>query len=569
MTSRLRPLKRRDISAHALDSLDPVIANVLAARGVSTLDALATDLSRLAPVSGLLGIDDAVALLSTHRDGHVLIVGDFDADGATSTALMWRCLKRLGFRSVASLVPNRFDFGYGLSAPLVEVALREQPTLIVTVDNGISSVAGVAEARAAGVDVLVTDHHLPPATMPAANVIVNPNLPDDTYPSKHLAGVGVAFCIMAALARALSKGDPEISRMPAEYLDLVALGTVADVVPLDQNNRILVAAGLARIRAGQCVPGITALLEVAGRDCRRIVATDLGFAAGPRLNAAGRLDDMAVGIRCLMAEDAGTARKLAGTLDKINKDRREIESEMQAEADNIVRALDDDDETSLPSCLCLYEPHWHQGVVGLVASRVKERTGRPTFAFAAESDGLIKGSGRSVNGVHLRDLLAAIDQQMPGAIAKFGGHAMAAGLTMQVTAFDAFARNANDALALLFPDADFNPALLTDGALSAAHWTIEFAQQLKMLVPWGQRFPEPIFDGIFTVRGVRVVGEDHLKLTVASDSMAIDAIAFRQVREPLPVPGEQVELCYRLDVNHWQGRTSLQLLVEQWRVVSS
>ncbi|MFK8052726.1 MAG: single-stranded-DNA-specific exonuclease RecJ [Woeseiaceae bacterium] len=565
--NQLRDLVERPTTPHELTDVDPVVAKILAARGVKTRTEMDISLARLAPVSQMANIDRAVELLIQHRDGRVLIVGDFDADGATSTALMWRCLERLGFSNIDSLVPNRFDFGYGLSPPLVEVAKANMPTLIVTVDNGISSVDGVATARQYGIDVLITDHHLPPDVMPDANVILNPNQPDDPYPSKHLAGVGVAFCLMAALARKLAKNDPGIAKIPADYLDLVALGTVADVVPLDQNNRILVEAGLQRIRAGRCSPGITALLNVAGRDPARIVATDLGFAVGPRLNAAGRLEDMSVGIRCLMAETMTEANAAAVELDRINRERRTIQSDMQRDASAALETIMQDQVPGLPDCLSMYQPHWHQGVVGLIASGIKERTGRPAFAFAHEDSGLLKGSGRSIPGVHLRDLLAEVDRQLPGAIEKFGGHAMAAGLTLVADQFEAFSAAAERAMAQLFPAADFLPVIMTDGALPADCFDIEFANRLRTIMPWGQRFPEPAFMGDFDVSDVRIVGEKHLKMQVQVDGQTVDAIAFGQVRDPLPERGSQISLCYRLDVNVWRGVSRLQLVVEQWRVV--
>lgn len=564
-----RELRRRARPDIMLEGVDPVLAGILTARGIRDASEVDHRLARLAPVSALAQIDAAVALLCEHRHGTIIIVGDFDADGATSTALMWRCLKRLGFSSVDSLVPNRFDYGYGLSPEIVEVAAAARPSLIVTVDNGISSVAGVARARELGIDVLVTDHHLPPEQLPVANCIVNPNQPGDDYPSKHLAGVGVVFCLMAALARRLSDGDPAIARLPADYLDLVALGTVADVVALDQNNRILVAAGLARIRAGRALPGIDALLRVASRDASRLVAADLGFALGPRLNAAGRLEDMSIGIRCLMSDDPDEALALAGELDAINRERREIESDMQRDAEQALAAIRQPATQDLPPCVCLYEPHWHQGVVGLIASRIKEQVQRPVFAFATESEHRLKGSGRSIVGVHLRDLLADIDQRLPGAIIKFGGHAMAAGLTLEQAAFDEFSQAAAESMQRLFADADFSPALMTDGELPPGCFSLEFATLLRRDGVWGQQFPEPLFEGRFSVIEARIVGERHLKLRLDSSRGVIDAIAFGQVREPLPSAGEHLQLAYRLDVNEWRSRQSLQLIVEQWQVVES
>ncbi|MEM7611725.1 MAG: single-stranded-DNA-specific exonuclease RecJ [Pseudomonadota bacterium] len=565
---RPRGLVARDVPPHDLHDIDPVLARVLAARGVKNSQQLDMSLKRLAPVGLLANIDAAVDLLLLHQASHIVIVGDFDADGATSTALMLRCLARLGFGSVESLVPNRFDYGYGLSPEIVDVAAKDSPSLIVTVDNGISSHAGVDRANELGIDVLVTDHHLPAPALPAAKVIVNPNLPGDGYPSKSLAGVGVAFCLMAALARKLSAGDPGLARIPADYLDLVALGTVADVVPLDDNNRILVAAGLQRIRAGRCVPGISALLSVAGRDPARIVTADLGFALGPRLNAAGRLEDMSIGIRCLTTDDGSAASAIAQQLDAINRARRELESDMQRDALEVVEQITQSLDTALPDCLCLYEPHWHQGVVGLVASRIKEATGRPVFAFANEDEDTLKGSGRSINGVHIRDLLAAVQARHPGLIGRFGGHAMAAGLSLPAGHLTAFRNAVASQQRELFPEADFAPAMHTDGELPESHLTLEFAEQLRRIAPWGQHFPEPLFTGTFAVVDARIVGEKHLKLQLAHGALRIDAIAFNQAREPMPQPGESLLLAYRLEVNVWRQRQTTQLIVEQWQSIA-
>ncbi|MEL6300218.1 MAG: single-stranded-DNA-specific exonuclease RecJ [Pseudomonadota bacterium] len=553
-----RASRMREVPEHTLSEPDSLLANILAARGVTTDADRSLELANLAPLSKLSGLMDAAALIAKHRNGRVLVVGDFDADGATSTALMLRCLSTFGFAHVDFLVPNRFEFGYGLSAELVAVAEQMQPSLIVTVDNGISSVAGVAAARRAGIDVVVTDHHLPPDVLPDANVIVNPNLVGDPYPSKMLAGVGVAFAVMSAVARVLD--NPSLHRVPAQYLDLVALGTVADVVPLDRNNRILVNAGLERINAGHCCAGIAALLSVAGRDTRNVRAADFGFSVAPRLNAAGRLEDMSLGIRCLATDNAAEARLLAEQLHSINLQRRDIESTMQAEALEAIELND----TSAQSCEVLFRRDWHQGVVGLVASRIKDRVHRPVFAFAVESAGQLKGSGRSVPGVHLRDLLAEVDRTSPGIILKFGGHAMAAGLTLEDDAIDDFKAALDRAMDRLYPDFRFDPAFEIDGGLEGDRLSIEFADRLAALGPWGQRFPEPLFEGTFTVDQARVVGSGHLKLNLSRDGRQIDGIAFGQVRDTLPEPGDQVDIVYRLDINEWQGRRRPQLLIEQW-----
>lgn len=558
------PLQVRDVAAHALEGLDPVVARVLAARGITSSESLDLALSRLAPIGRLGNVERAAALLAEHRDKRIVVVGDFDADGATSTALVLRCLRAMGFPDTDFLVPNRFDFGYGLSPEIVDVAARSKPDLIVTVDNGISSVSGVARAKELGIRVLVTDHHLPPDETPDADVIVNPNAEGDAYPSKCLAGVGVAFCVMVALARHIAPDDPSVARLPARYLDLVALGTIADVVPLDQNNRVLVQAGLQRIRAGAAVAGIRALLEVAGRNAADCVAADLGFAVGPRLNAAGRLEDMAVGIRCLLTDDPAEAAALAAELDAINRARRDVEADMQTTALKAVEAIDAG--AGLPACLCLHREDWHQGIVGLVASRVRERVHRPVFAFADEGGGRVKGSGRSIAGVHLRDVLAAVDAAAPGLIDKFGGHAMAAGLSLARERLPAFEAAVADAVAAMHPDVGRPLARLTDGALPETCMTLDFAELLRTLLPWGQGCPEPVFEGRFEVRSSRVVGERHLKLMLASGTDSVEAIAFNQVDESLPAVGERIEIAYRLDVNTWRDARRLQLVVEQWRL---
>ncbi|MEL6868714.1 MAG: single-stranded-DNA-specific exonuclease RecJ [Pseudomonadota bacterium] len=562
-----RELHVRPVPTHALQESDPIVAKVLAARGVCDERERDLSLAALAPLSQLNGLQEAVALFNRHRDARIIIVGDFDADGATSTALLLRGLAALGFADVGFIVPNRFEFGYGLSPEIVDVALQQSPALIVTVDNGISSVAGVARARAAGVDVIITDHHLAPQTLPAANVIVNPNAPDDPYPSKHLAGVGVAFAVLAALARQASQEQAALARLPASLLDLVALGTVADVVALDHNNRILVEAGLQRIRAGRCVPGIAALLEVGGRDRRRIVAADLGFAVGPRLNAAGRMEDMSIGIRCLTTDDPVEARELATALDAINRERRSVEDDMQRQALVLLDALDEQSLNDDRLCVCLYEPDWHQGVVGLVASRIKERIHRPVFAFAREQpDALVlKGSGRSIPGVHLRDVLAEVNRRHPDMITRFGGHAMAAGLSLPEAALASFTDAVEAAVRTMCAPSALTPSLDIDGELDAARLSLLFAERLRAQGPWGQRFEEPVFAGLFCVDSARVVGDQHLKLSLTTSTQPIDAIAFNQIEPRVPVAGELLEVVYRLDINEWRGRQSVQLMVVQWR----
>jgi single-stranded-DNA-specific exonuclease len=568
--STSRPIVRRGTPdprvLAALSQLDPISARLFATRGVSDPEQLDYALSRLAPVSLLENVDEAVELLIARRESRITVVGDFDVDGATSAALMLRCLREFGFEDVDYLVPNRFEFGYGLSPEIVRIAADSSPGLLVTVDNGISSLAGVAEANRLGMPVLVTDHHLPGSELPDAAVIVNPNLPGSRFPSRNLAGVGVAFYLMAALGRRLEhKGHKGAARVPSRYLDLVALGTVADVVPLDHNNRVLVDQGLRRIRAGKTVPGIEALLRQSGRQLARTISADLGFVAGPRINAAGRLEDISIGIECLLTDDMDTALQHAAILDRINGERREIESTMRDQAFTYVDAMD---ARNLPACVCVYDEHWHQGVVGLIAARVRERCHRPSIAFARESDVLLKGSARSVPGVHVRDLLEAVHAVDPDVIIKFGGHAMAAGLTIAEAHYDRFTRLASEQLERLYPAADFSGAIVSDGALPDGALNIDFARKLREAGPWGAGFPEPLWSGDFEVVEQRTVGENHLKLRVrpADGGKVVDAIAFNQAGAAWR---GYVQLAYRLDVNEYRGFESAQLVVEQIAPVQS
>ena len=561
---RIRPLRKRTAAdcagADGLLQIDPILRRLYSARGVTGSEQLDYTLQRLVPVHTMSGIDAAVELLLKHRNNRIIVIGDFDADGATSTALVIRCLREFGINDAGYLVPNRFEFGYGLSPEIVRVAAARSPELLITVDNGVSSVAGVEEAHRLGIEVLITDHHLPGAELPAPDAMLNPNLDDNDFASPHLAGVGVAFYLMAALGRTLEEdGLSGAARVPARYLDLVALGTVADVVTLDHNNRVLVAQGLQRIRAGKAVPGIAALFEQAGRSLARAVSTDLGFVVGPRLNAAGRLEDMSVGIECLLTDDAQAAARLAAMLDEINKERRSIETKMRQEAFAYVDAIDAQD---LPACVCLYDGEWHQGIVGLIAARVRERCDRPVIAFAREDDGVLKGSARSINGVHIRDLLEAVSSAKPGLITKFGGHAMAAGLSIQEQCFSEFSASASEQLGRLYPDADFSGAILTDGDLPADAMNLKFAKVLREAGPWGAGFPEPVFTGNFEIDEQRTVGENHLKFRVrpASGGDPVDAIAFNQAG---PAYRGLVQLTYRLDVNEYRGFESPQLIVEQ------
>jgi single-stranded-DNA-specific exonuclease len=549
--------------------LHPVLQRIYVTRGIRTAADLDMSLERLLPVGTLEGVPAAVDLLLQHRTGRVLVVGDFDADGATSTALMVRALTGWGFASVDFLVPNRFKFGYGLTPEIVALAATRSPTLIVTVDNGISSTAGVRHARSQGIDVLITDHHLAGAQLPEANVIVNPNLAGSTFGSRSLAGVGVAFYVLAAVRRRLDaeKLTPAGAPNVTEFLDLVALGTVADVVPLDPNNRVLVAQGLRRIRAGRCVAGIRALLELAGRRANDLTAADLGFAVAPRLNAAGRMDDMTIGIQCLLADDPTTAQELAARLDELNQERRATEARMQIEALAAVSRLRETGPRFVHrSGVCLYDETWHQGVVGLVASRVKDRVRRPVIAFALAEDETLRGSARSVPGIHIRDVLDAIAVREPDLISRFGGHAMAAGLTLERSSLDRFAKAFDAEVGRWAARGAASDAVETDGELSVQEIALETAQALRAGGPWGQSFPEPSFDGIFTIRSSRVVGDRHLKMwvEVPRTGRSFDAIAFNHIEEraAFVLPAGSVQLVYRLDVNEYQGERRLQLLVD-------
>jgi single-stranded-DNA-specific exonuclease len=571
-----RTISRRVTASHDAwpATLPILLQRIYAARGIADAGDLDLSLERLLPVSSLGGIAAAVEVLLRHytERGKILVIGDFDADGATSTALVVRQLTRLGFAEIDFIVPNRFQFGYWLTPEIVALANERKPRLIVTVDNGISSHAGVVAARGYGIDVLITDHHLAAATLPDATAIVNPNAPGNPFASKALAGVGVAFYLMAALTREMR--DRGLMAQPppvTDLLDLVALGTVADLVPLDRNNRILVSEGLRRIRAGRCAPGIRALLEASNREIAHVVAADLGFQLGPRLNAAGRLDDMSIGIQCLLTDDLASARLSAGRLSALNHERRELEQRMQAEA---IDALTDMrvEDPDLPFGLCLFDASWHQGVVGLVASRIKDRTHRPVIALAQGDATLLKGSARSVAGVHIRDVLDAIAAHHPGLIEKFGGHAMAAGLTLRADRLEEFRQAFDAEVRRVLKAEDLAPVVYTDGELTNDEFSVATAIALRAGGPWGQAFPEPLFDGVFDVRDSRVVGERHLKLKVSqSTGLACDAIVFRHFDDEHALDVKQrsrVELAYRLDVNRYNGEEKLQLVVEHLRLLS-
>jgi single-stranded-DNA-specific exonuclease len=573
-----RQLCQREVPAESdalAESVPARLAKIYAARGVSEAADLDLSLQRLPSPQGLLGMAEAVALLleALEQKQSIVIVADFDADGATSCALMVSALQALGADEVQFVVPDRARDGYGLSPSVADAAaatVRDAQgalpeSLLITVDNGISSHAGVAHAQALGFKVLITDHHLPGDTVPSAEALVNPNQPGDRFPSKALAGVGVAFYVLLGLRTALrERGWFEHHPEPnlADWLDLVALGTVADLVPLDGVNRILVAQGIARIRRGQARAGIRALLEVGKRDASRLVASDLGFTVGPRINAAGRLESMRLGIECLLAGSEPAARWHAQQLDQINHERRGVEQRMRAQAEAALRELHLEDD--LPWGVSLFQEDWHEGVVGLVAGRVKEQIHRPVFVFAEVQPGLLKGSGRSIPGLHLRDALATLNARHPDMMERFGGHAMAAGLTLPRAQFVAFASAFDQVVRMQMNAADLEGVVWTDGALAAGEMRLDLAQALRDGGPWGQAFPEPVFADVFEVSERRVVGDQHLRWQLTHrDGGRFQAIHFNPPAELLqgPVPA-QLQAAYRLDVNHWQGRDQLQLCVE-------
>jgi single-stranded-DNA-specific exonuclease len=570
MTTASRIVRRQAPHAARLvaDGVHPVLARVYAGRGIASLSDLDHRLRALLPPDAMGGMDRAAALLADAiRDGRrIVVAGDYDCDGATGCAVGVRGLELLGAQAPTFVVPNRAVHGYGLGPALVESLRGQSPGLILTVDNGIASHAGVAAATAAGIPVLVTDHHLPGATLPAAAAIVNPNLPGDPFPSKALAGVGVLFYLLLATRARLRAvgwfGGARVEPDLGQLLDLVALGTVADLVPLDRNNRALVAAGLRRIRAGDAQPGIAALFEVAGRRMQDACASDLGFGIAPRINAAGRLEDMGLGVRCLLARSRGEALALAARLDAINAERRELQAAMTDEAAAIADRLVDVAGTP-PAGVCLFDPGWHAGVVGLVASKMKERLRRPVIAFAPAGDepGTLRGSGRSIDGFHLRDALVEVDAAHPGLVARFGGHAMAAGLSLPAEAFGvfaaAFAAVAQRRLGALHTAAD----CLTDGELPAAEATLELAELLRTAGPWGQGFPEPLFDGAFDVDDCRILGGRHLRLRLrhADCGTPVEAMHFDGAAQP--VPCGRLRCAYQLAVDEWRGERRARLFI--------
>lgn len=551
------------------DNTHPVLKQLYACRGVKHAGELERGAGCLLPFQQLKGIDAATALLinALQQQQHIVIVGDFDADGATSTAVLMSGLRAFGFKSLEYLVPNRFEYGYGLTPEMAGLAVAQGAELIVTVDNGISAIEGVALAKKAGVKVLVTDHHLAGNELPNADAIVNPNQPDCSFPSKALAGVGVAFYLLLALRAALREQQYFTGRQLsepnlAELLDLVALGTVADVVPLDSNNRILVHQGLMRIRSGKCRPGIQALIDVANRNAAKLTASDFGFALAPRLNAAGRLDDMSLGISCLLANDLGLARQYAAELDSLNVERRAIEQSMQTEAQAFLSQLSFDG-TELPEALCLYRHDWHQGVIGILAGRIKEQFHRPTIVFAQGDEGELKGSARSISGLHIRDLLEEISSQYPGLIKKFGGHAMAAGLTISVDRLDTFKLVLSLTAKKYLTAEQLTAVIYSDGELPAECFDLGFARLLQSAGPWGQAFPEPVFDGEFNLVSQKMLADRHLKMMLqTADGKLIDAIWFNADNKAWPdVNVQKVQLAYQLDINEYRDKQSLQLIV--------
>ena len=554
-------------------TLDPLLKDLYAARGVRGDEGCALSLSTLLPFGQLHDIGRAVDLLEQAVRGgqHILVVGDYDADGATGTALAVRGLVALGARRPSYLIPSRFKHGYGLSPMVVDAAAAQAPDLILTVDNGIASIDGVERAGDLGIPVLVTDHHLAGETLPAAVAIVNPNQPDCNFPSKHLCGVGVVFYLLAALRSRLretgwfesGRAEPNL----AAFLDLVALGTVADVVTLDDNNRVLVEQGLRRIRAGRCCHGVKALLEVAGKEMSAVTSRDLGFYVAPRLNAAGRLENMSLGIECLLSDDPAHALEIARRLDELNRQRREIEGDMREEAEALLDGLRLDG-AALPAGLCLFGEGWHQGVAGILAARVRERYHRPVIVFGDAGNGLLRGSARSIDGLHIRDLIDAVDRRCPGVIDRFGGHAMAAGLSLRVEGLERF----RDAFVeqVLHELGDRPPVreILSDGELGPERLTLETAEMLRTAGPWGKGFPEPLFDGRFRVLQRRLVGGSHLKLRLQLPDLGVmEAIGFNK-GDLLELAAGEVHLAYRLDVNEYRGLKSPQLILEHLQAPS-
>ncbi len=567
-----RLIKRVATSQDKINNKTSVLERVYANRNINSKEELNYSISNLLPYEQLKGISEAAELIATaiKENSIIVIVGDFDVDGATSTTVAVKALRSMGADKVHFIVPNRFEFGYGLTPEIVAVAVeRFHPDMIITVDNGISSVDGVKVAKDLKLKVVITDHHLAAEVLPQADAIVNPNQPGDSFPSKMLAGVGVIFYVMLAVRSLLrEQGWFEQNNIQepnlAELLDLVALGTVADVVPLDYNNRILVSQGLARIRSGRVCAGIEALINVTGRDKTRLIASDFGFAIAPRLNAAGRLDDMSLGINCLLSEKLETATSMANKLDEINLARRDIEADMKSQAMKLLDEMSLDENDDLPFGLCLFDEDFHEGVVGIIASRIKDHWHRPVIVFAESEAGFLKGSGRSVKGLHIRDALDSVAAKHPELISKFGGHAMAAGLTIAKSDYSLFSKAFDEEVRRHLGKDDLQGVVMSDGELSESELTMKTAEELRFAGPWGQTFQEPVFDGIFNIITKRIVAEKHLKLSLqpVNSNIEIDAIAFNLTDENWPQSVQQVSIAYRLDVNTFRGQQSLQLMLE-------
>ena len=570
----LRPVKKK----HALQgNLHPLLERIFLARGITSELELDRTLAKLPSPWLLSGMEEMVEhlIVAINEQQKICIVADFDADGATSCAVAIKGLQLLGAGQVTFVVPNRFEYGYGLTPEIVELVKLQNPDVIITVDNGISSIDGVKAATDSGIKVLVTDHHLPGSNLPAANAIVNPNLLDDKFPNKSLAGVGVIFYVLLALRsrlRDINWFETNQVKEPnlAQLLDYVALGTVADVVALEQSNRILVYQGLLRIRTGRCHPGLTALVEVSGKNPQTITAADLGFSLGPRLNAAGRMDDMSLGIQCLLSEDPALAKDIALQLDELNNDRREVEAVMKHEALTYLSEMKALDEHHLPAGVCLFDANWHQGVIGILASRIKDQVHRPVIAFAPAGKDLIKGSARSIPGVHIRDVLSDIAAAHPKLLSKFGGHAMAAGLSLKMHDYPPFALAFDEMVSKRLASVDLEQKILSDGELAEQEMTIEMADLLQNSATWGQEFPEPLFDGVFDVIQSRIVGQRHLKLVLRKPvgDLVIDAIAFFVDRPEHWLGLRQIKAVYKLDINEFRGNRTVQFIVQYFEKIA-
>jgi single-stranded-DNA-specific exonuclease len=570
----LRPVKKK----HALQgNLHPLLERIFLARGITSELELDRTLAKLPSPWLLSGMEEMIEhlIVAINEQQKICIVADFDADGATSCAVAIKGLQLLGAGQITFVVPNRFEYGYGLTPEIVELVKLQNPDVIITVDNGISSIDGVKAATDSGIKVLVTDHHLPGSNLPAATAIVNPNLLDDKFPNKSLAGVGVIFYVLLALRsrlRDINWFETNQVKEPnlAQLLDYVALGTVADVVALEQSNRILVYQGLLRIRTGRCHPGLTALVEVSGKNPQTITAADLGFSLGPRLNAAGRMDDMSLGIQCLLSDDPALAKDIALQLDELNNDRREVEAVMKHEALTYLSEMKALDEHHLPAGVCLFDANWHQGVIGILASRIKDQVHRPVIAFAPAGKDLIKGSARSIPGVHIRDVLSDIAAAHPKLLSKFGGHAMAAGLSLKMHDYPPFALAFDEMVSKRLASVDLEQKILSDGELAEQEMTIEIADLLQNSATWGQEFPEPLFDGVFDVIQSRIVGQRHLKLVLRKPvgDLVIDAIAFFVDRPENWLGIRQIKAVYKLDINEFRGNRTVQFIVQYFEKIA-